>query len=351
MACAGDHACAPLCARCRHSLGALSVARECVRYKPAAPWAPEAARRVFSSMLAAVRAPPLPSGCSEESGPPTCRPTLSDAGYPFCLACTARVGRARALGGGGAGQAPTARPGLSGRRTLLDPRVGGDQQSRRPGHGSRDDMHDSRDGVAVDTAARGLRAPSQRRTCCGKARGWWHWAVRVWQACGAGATAPLLPQPRRHWLLVAVDAWTLMRHSAVAARQPAGISTRSRSRSVRGARPAAGPCVLRSPTWPIVRALAMGGFPPACFGNALRSARVRQGAQCLFCVRRAASHRGVAHRARIAHRREAARRPPPAEAFSVCIPLPATRGASSRVLTVMLVLAPAPAREASEEGS
>ena len=41
-------------------MGAVHVFYACVRNKPATPWAPDAARRVLSAMLAAVRACPRP---------------------------------------------------------------------------------------------------------------------------------------------------------------------------------------------------------------------------------------------------------------------------------------------------
>ena len=41
-------------------MGALYFFWACVRQKPATPWAPDAARRALSAMLAAVRACPRP---------------------------------------------------------------------------------------------------------------------------------------------------------------------------------------------------------------------------------------------------------------------------------------------------
>ena len=54
MRCAAK--CRVPCVRRRHAMGALHFFYNCVRNKPVVPWAPEAARRVLSAMLAAVRA-------------------------------------------------------------------------------------------------------------------------------------------------------------------------------------------------------------------------------------------------------------------------------------------------------
>ena len=48
--------CGAPCARRRHACGVLGIFYSCVRPKPVVPWAPEAARRAFSAMAAAVRA-------------------------------------------------------------------------------------------------------------------------------------------------------------------------------------------------------------------------------------------------------------------------------------------------------
>ena len=50
----------PLCVRHRHAMSALHLFYACVRLQPATPWAPDAARRVLTAMLAAVRACPRP---------------------------------------------------------------------------------------------------------------------------------------------------------------------------------------------------------------------------------------------------------------------------------------------------
>ena len=139
------------CARHRHATGALWLCASHVRNKPAAPWSPEAARRVLSAMLAAVRAPGA-AACAARS------PGARLATNPLFPFARLRVGRTRALRASGAGRAPAARLGDCGRRgAVLGPRVGRGWQGCGPGRGAVHCSYGSRDGVAVDSAAGGLR--------------------------------------------------------------------------------------------------------------------------------------------------------------------------------------------------
>ena len=80
--------CVP-CARRRHACGALEIFYACVRPKPTVPWAPEAARRAFSAMIAAVRARHIRAACCVRRGYQAARrPLLTLA----CATC-AQAGR------------------------------------------------------------------------------------------------------------------------------------------------------------------------------------------------------------------------------------------------------------------
>ena len=136
----------------RHAFGALLFTQSNVRPKPAVPWGPEAARRVLSAMVAAVRPPPPAALCA----PRALLPRGSSVNRAFRRAV--RTGWARALGAGGAGPAPAARPGGRGRRSAdLGARVGGDQLRRGPGSCAGACALGPRSRVAVDGAARGVR--------------------------------------------------------------------------------------------------------------------------------------------------------------------------------------------------
>ena len=136
----------------RHAMGAMYFSFCCVRPKPAAPWGPEAASRVLSAMVAAVRPPPPAALCAKRD--PVPRESSIKGGFRRAV----RAGWARAFGAGGAGPAPAARPG--GRRWRsadLGPRVGGDQPGRGPGRCTDACAECPHGRVAVDGAARGVR--------------------------------------------------------------------------------------------------------------------------------------------------------------------------------------------------
>ena len=214
------------CARRRHAYGALVISQACVRPKPAVPWAPEAARRAFSAMVAAVRARHILASCVRRGYQATHKPLLTLT----CSACT-QAGRVlsvavvapgrhplRALASAD-GAVPSLGPAWAELDTAADPvfaralailAAGAEWQwTALPAD------------YAHVVAESGLLRQSARLVALGGA-----YVASLRGRCANAAQH--LPPPAHAPLRIVAHAMTraVMRHAAVAGRRPAGFSAR-----------------------------------------------------------------------------------------------------------------------------
>ena len=188
-------------ARCRHASSAFWGFGYSIRLKPTVPWAPDAASRVLSAMVAAAR-PPCPA--SSPAAPCACAPrglssrlvVIREPQHRPCLAPRALLLPARRPGA--CSRCPWCQAAGT-RCAPLRPRTAAERRRAWRPSGPRSAAPQTRFGckklcsVISHSSGSGRRCPrttrasSRRQACCATACGCWRLAASTWRACRAGA--------------------------------------------------------------------------------------------------------------------------------------------------------------------